>query len=127
VWAGLSACQGKQLPGPRNAFEFALTAICELDTRADDEVPDGPGDQDLSGSCQGSHACGDVDGQPSEVITADLALAGMQADSQLDPECSDGLNDRLRAANGPSRAVEGCEEAVPGCFDLSSANWAPLM
>jgi hypothetical protein len=55
---------------PPTPFEFMLTAICELDTRPDDEVLDGPRNQDLSGSCRGSHPSGDVDGQPSEAITA---------------------------------------------------------
>jgi hypothetical protein len=71
---------------PWNALEFVFTAICELDTRADNKVLDSPGHQDLSGGCRGSHACSDMDGQPSEVITADLALAGVQSDAQLDPE-----------------------------------------
>src|SRR4051812_4667213 len=64
----LSTLHGEQLPGPRNTLEFMLTAICERDTRPDDEILDGPGDQDLSGSCQRSHPSGDVHGQPSEAI-----------------------------------------------------------
>ena len=33
-----SVCDGEQLPGPRYTFEFVLTALCELDAGAGDEV-----------------------------------------------------------------------------------------
>src|SRR5262245_58036126 len=118
--ARCSTLHSEQLPAPRNTLELVLTAICEIDARADHEVLDGLGHQDLSGRCQGSHARSDVDGQPSEVVTADLALTGVEADAQVDPEFPGRLDDRLCAANGASRAVEGCKEAVPAGFDLST-------
>ena len=59
-----------------------LATVCELDSRADDEVLDGPRDQDLSGGGQGSHPGRDVDGQSSEVVTADFAFAGVEPGSR---------------------------------------------
>jgi hypothetical protein len=61
-----------------------------------------------------------VDGQSSEVITADLALTGVQSDPQIDPAFAGSSDDRLRTPDGPSRAVEGDQETVSGGVDLSS-------
>ena len=75
---GGSALHGEQFPGPRHPFEFVLATIAELDTRPDNEVLDGPRNEDLSRSRQRSHPGGDVHGQSAEVIASDLALARVQ-------------------------------------------------
>ena len=64
-----------------------LSALVELDSRARDEVFDRPRDQDLAGGGQGRHPGRDVDGEPAEVVAANLAFSGVEPDPKLDPDC----------------------------------------
>ena len=57
-----STLYGKQLPGPRHAFELLLPTLNELDSRPDNQILHGAGDQDLPGTGQGANPRRDVDG-----------------------------------------------------------------
>ena len=104
-----------------------LSALVELDSRARDEVFDRPRDQDLAGGGQGRHPGRDVDGEPSEVIPADLALAGVQTRPDLKAEPTNGLADLLAASNGSRRSIEGGDEPVSGGVELPTTEAAELV
>ena len=53
------------------------SAVPEVDARSDDEVLDGARDQHLARAGLVEDAGTDVDGEPSDVVADDLALAGM--------------------------------------------------
>ncbi len=72
-------------------------------------------------ACQRHHPRTDVDGQPAHVALACLQLTRVQAGANADPESPHPPADRRRAADAPSRAVEGGEEAVAGVLDLLAA------
>jgi catechol 2,3-dioxygenase-like lactoylglutathione lyase family enzyme len=74
-WGRASGLDGEQLPGPRDAFEFVLPAIAEFDPRPDDEVLDRPGGEHFTRVGERRYPGGDMDRQPPEVFTPDLALA----------------------------------------------------
>jgi hypothetical protein len=61
-----------------------------------------------------------MDGQSTEIAAPDLALAGVQSDSDFDTETVCCLDDFGCASNGSSRAVERGDEAVSGGIDLCS-------
>src|SRR5215471_16569229 len=75
-----------QPPGSRHALEFMLAPVLELETRSRHQILDRGGDQDLARAGEGANPGGDVDGNATEVITPNLALAGMQPNANLDPE-----------------------------------------
>src|SRR3954451_23691815 len=84
---------GVKAPGPRHALEPALAPIIELDTRADDQVLHGGGDEDLSGSGGGRNPLADVDGDAGDVIAPDFALTGVEAGADLDAKAASPLSD----------------------------------
>lgn len=55
-----------------------VATVVELNTRSHDQVFHRARNKDVSRPCHGSDPSGNVDGQPSEVITAHLALPGVQ-------------------------------------------------
>ena len=60
------------------------------------------------GAARRVDAGGDVHGQSSEVVTVNLALAGVQTGAELDAECAGRLEDRHRALDrsaGPSNDI----------------------
>src|SRR5262245_29592862 len=54
----------------------------------------------------------------SDLSVHDLALTGVKAGAQLEPEFADARADRARAPNRARRAVEPGEEAVAGDVEL---------
>src|SRR5688572_11624250 len=94
---GRSVLDREELPGARDAFQLVLTSVGELQARPDDEIPDGPGHQDLARAGLRRDAGADVYGDPSDVSVSDLALAGVQARPDLDPQGPDRLPYRGRA------------------------------
>ena len=75
----------------------------------------------------GRNAGSDVDRDPGDLLADDLALAGVQAGADLEPELAYGGSDRLRAADCSDRPVEGGEEPVAGRVDLATAEAAELL
>ena len=59
--------------------------------------------------------------EPRDLALVELALAGVDARADVEPELADALDDRLGAADRPRRAVEGREEAVAGRVLLLAA------
>ena len=76
----------EEFPLAGYAFEYVRAAIFEDNPRAVHQVLDGVGHEDLSGLRQGGDAGPDVDGDPSDVVTTQLTLAGVQAASNVDTQ-----------------------------------------
>jgi hypothetical protein len=68
-----------------------------------------------------------VDGEPSEVVASDLALAGVESDTDFDSQVACGFADGLGAANGPRRTVKGCDKAVACSVDLVATKASELL
>src|SRR6185312_6684925 len=68
----------------------------------------------------------DVHGQAGVVVADDLDLAGVHARPDLEADRADGAANRGGAPNRPGRAVERCEDAVPGAVDVTTAEAGEL-
>lgn len=89
-------------------------AATELDSGAGNQVLDGGEDQHLSGLCIRRDAGADVDRDSNDLPLDELALTGVQADPQLEPELTHRLGDCTTATNPACGPVEEGEEAIPG-------------
>src|SRR5205807_2060345 len=117
-WAA-SAHGCVQLPLAGHALETVDTPLVELEARAGDEVDDGLGHEHLPRPGLGRDPLADVDGDAADVAAPQLDLAGVDAGPHVDPQRPHRVADGEGAAHGPGRPVEGCEQAVAGCLDLS--------
>jgi hypothetical protein len=63
-----------------------LAAVLEAQPGADDEVLDRARHEHLAGRGRLFDACGDVHADAAQVVAEDLALAGVDADPELDAE-----------------------------------------
>ena len=103
--AGLSGGNGpdrEQSPLSRHALQGVGAAIREAKTRARDQLFHGTGHQDLAGRGRRRRG-GDVNRDAAHVVADQLALAGVQASADLDPEGADAVTDGARAADRPAR------------------------
>src|SRR5436190_16619594 len=90
----------------------------ELEARPDDGAVGGAGGEDLARLSEVRDARRDVDGHAADVLADDLALAGVQADVELEAERPDRLDDRAGAAQRAGRrAVEDDEERIADGLD----------
>ena len=117
----LGAGDAKELPLFRNALQRVLPSIMELDSRADNEVLHRIGDEDLPGLCQPSNTCADVNGDPGQIIVADLTFAAVEPATDLDPHPMRLFGDGSRTAHGPARPIEGGQKPVTEGLDLAAA------
>ena len=76
-----------------------FAAVGEPLARADDQVPDGAADEDLTGRGECADACADVDREPADVVVGEqLAFAGVQARANLQvqvTESNDGTSQNI--------------------------------
>src|SRR5918992_1244269 len=96
-------------------------AIVKPDVGADHQVLDGPRDQHLAALGERGDAGADVDGDPADVAVQQLALPGVQAAADAQPQPVELLDDLLRTEDGAGRAVEGGDETVAQGLDLAPA------
>src|SRR5439155_4702860 len=68
----------------------------------------------------------DVDGDPAQLVADHLTLSRVETRAHLQPELSDGLVDRARAADRARRPVEAGEESVSGSIELTPAEAVEL-
>src|SRR5436190_22640781 len=101
-----------ELPLARHALQRMHAAVGERDSRAGDEVRDGPRDEHLPRPGDRSHARADVDRDAPEVVAYQLALAGMEPGPHLDPEVAHRIAGRAGAADRARGAVDGGQEPV---------------
>jgi hypothetical protein len=104
-----------------DAFERVQSPVGEADPGSGDKVFDGARDEHFSPLCGVGDSSGDVHGESAEIVAPDLAFTAVEPGPDLEPEGTHRLVDGYRATNGPSRAVEACDEAVTSRRDFSSA------
>jgi hypothetical protein len=97
------------------------SAILESNARPCDEVFDGVRHEDLTGTGRRGDARSDVDRDAADLLTDDLALAGMQAAADLQVQRAHLVANPACTANDASWAVERGEEPVAGGVDLPPA------
>src|SRR3984893_6218050 len=105
-------------PALPHAFERLKAAVLELDPGASDEVPDGRGDEHLPRSGERRDPRAGVHRDPRDLLTEQLAFAGVQARAELQAEVARRLANSHGAADRTGRAVKGGEEAVAGSIDI---------
>ena len=86
--------------------------LYEAQARVRHQVLHGTGDEHLGGAGGCSDPGADVDGDGSDVVVHQLALARVEPGPDLDPQRTDPVADGAGATDRPRRAIEGCEEAV---------------
>ena len=96
-------------------------AVLQGDAGADHQVADGPGDQDLAGAGGGHDAGADVDGDPADVVVADVELPGVEAGPDLDADAAQLGPEGQGAADRPAGPVEDRQDAVAGALDPPAA------
>src|SRR6478609_10247239 len=109
------------MPVCGDSFEFVLTAVVEGDTGAGDEVAHGLGDQHLVWVGESRDPGANVDGDAGDFAIGDLALASVNSGTDRHAQLTHLVDDRLRAANRPCRAVEAREEPIAGRVDLAAS------
>ena len=110
-----------KLPLPWNALQLALAPLLEDHVRAYDEVRHGPRDQDLPRPGQCADTRPDDNCEPTHFVGDSLDLARVDADSDLESEPRDDLDEPHRASGRQRWSVECHEEPVPRRRDLSSS------
>ncbi len=105
-------------------FDRALQQVTpprlELKSRAGDEIADGAGHEHLRRRGERGDAGGNVNRDPSKVVAANLALTGVNTDSNLDADVVQAFSHSPAKSNGPARPVERSEEPIAGRVHLSS-------
>src|SRR5262245_23238004 len=112
---------GEELPLTRDAAKLDCADGLEGDVRARREVAHSPGQHDLAGARRREHARGDVHTDPTEVVAANLNLAGVDGGPDLDPEAASRGAQRQGAPDRAGRRLEAGEDAVAGGLDELSA------
>ncbi len=97
------------------------TQVVELDARSGHEVPHRARHHHVAGRAGRRHSSADADGDPADVVPAQLDLAGVKPDPDVDAHGSEAFSDGDRAADGAGGGVEEREEAVSGRLDLASS------
>ena len=115
------ASDGEEGPFSRETLEDMRSAILESNAGPCDEVFDGVRHEDLTGTGRRGDARSDVDRDAADLLTDDLALAGMQAAADLQVQRAHLVANPACTAYGASRAVERGEEPVAGGVDLPPA------
>jgi hypothetical protein len=103
-----------------------LAAIGKTDARAGDEIAHRPRYDDFAKCGQAGNASADVNGEPTDVVTSQPALAYVQPGSDFDAEVSDGVTDGLRAVHSSHRALEDSQHPIAESLDPPSAKAVDL-
>jgi hypothetical protein len=117
---------GGYVPFAGNAFELVGSALLEFKPRPDHEVAQRAGHEHVVRPGQCAHTRADVYGDTTDVITANLALAGVQPGPHLDAERLDCVANRHGAADRSLRAVEHREEAIARRVHLAAPKASEL-
>src|SRR5680860_392325 len=110
---GASAPDGEESPAAGHALELVLTTVVELEARARDQVLDRARHDDLRRLRDRGHPLTNVDRHAADVVPADLDLAGVQADPDLQAQARSRVADGTAAADRARRPVEGGQKAIP--------------
>ena len=102
-----------------NTPEFVGSPVVERDLRAHSEVAHRRRRHDGAGPGSRENARRDVDSDTGHVRPDHLDLARVDPRPNLDAELGSRLHDGECARYGPSRTIEGREEAIAGRVDLA--------
>ena len=105
----------------RDPDENFLTELDGDEAGSGDDALDRLGDEHFTRCGEGTDARGDVNGDPSDVLTHDLELACMETNANVHPQRSHSVDDRMAAPNSTDRAIEGRDEAVADRLHLGPA------
>jgi hypothetical protein len=94
----------KKLPLVVQALEGVGSAVLKRDTRADHQVLNGAGHQDLARGGGGHDPGGDVDRDPAHVVAAQIHLAGVEPGSRISIPLARSSARSARAQRMPDRA-----------------------
>ena len=72
------------LPRPRHALEFVLTAVLEIDTRTGDEVLDRRGHEHLPSTSERRHPRPTVDSHAGNIVVLELDLSAVEPGPHVD-------------------------------------------
>lgn len=100
------AIHREELPGAGHATQLDAAAVLEANARPDDQVTHRARDEDFSGASLTADPSGDVCRNAPDIGVQQLALAGVDADADLDTQYLGVSAQRLGAADGLRRAVE---------------------
>ena len=117
----------EESPGVGHALELMSSQISELDPRSQDEILDGPRDQNRARFGLRHDPVGEMHGQPPDLITGQLHLSGMEPGSNLDAELIQFIGDPRRADDCSGRAVEHRKKAIAGVVHLASSVLAQVL
>src|ERR671915_2352675 len=118
--AGRSPIGGEQLPGVAEALQCVGPAVLQVDAGAGDQVPDGSRDQHLAGPGGGHDPGAEVDGDPADVVVAQLELPGVDPGPDLDAGLAQLPAQPEGAADAPAGPVEDGQDPVAGPLDQPS-------
>src|SRR5206468_5005206 len=94
---------GEEAPGSGDALQLLGSTVLELEAGAGHKVPDRAGDQDLTGPCLRGHPGTDMDRDAGELVAEHLALARVQARSELQADSPHGVSNGARAPDRSGR------------------------
>src|SRR4029077_14264552 len=113
-------------PFAGDALQGVCAPVFENDPRTSDQILDGTRGEDLAGPGESSDTRTDVHGKSADVVTHSLALARVDAGSNLEAGIVEAIADGYGAAHGAGRPVEGGEESVSGRGDLVASKMREL-
>ena len=118
---------GQERPFAGHALECVFAAWFVGDSRADGEVADRGGDEDLIRLREAGDALCDHDGETGDVVGPQLDLPGVQPGANLEPESTRAGADGGRAFDGASGSVEGGHAPIAGGLDEPTTELAEVL
>src|SRR5262249_46476606 len=111
---------GEKPPPPSYAFESVRSAISKSKPRSGHEIPDGAGDQDFAGAGTRRYTRPDVYSDPGNLLSRNLALAGVQAGANCQSQHCRRVPNGTRAPYRACRPIETGEHSVASGVDDST-------
>jgi hypothetical protein len=91
-----------------------FTLVLEVEAGPSDEVNHGSRNEDVTGPSHTLNTLGEMHCDTGHIVSTPLDLTCVQASSNVEAELKDGIADRRRTPDSPSRPVEGGEHPVAG-------------
>lgn len=78
---------GEKLPCPRDPFQLVSAAFRESDTRPDNEISKGTGDDNFASTGRRHDSSGDMDGDSTDIVANELTLSRVNPGADLYSQC----------------------------------------
>jgi hypothetical protein len=112
----VKSCQLPSMP-----FKGCTPQSFKGDVGAHDQIPYGPGGEDLPRTGQRHHSGRDVDRDTADVAVALLNFAGVQPHPELEADAAQLVSERGRTTDPAAWAVEGGQNPITGGLDQLAA------